>query len=144
MNILFVCKGNLIRSQMAEAIFNKLSAQNHFSFSAGVKIPDRLNGEKLQNNIAAIGAIIVLREIGVNIADKIRKQLTEDMFDKADKVIFMAEPNLAPTLFSKCDKIIHWSIADPKGQSLDHFRFIRNQIQTLVSELVTDLELKNF
>ena len=42
-----------------------------------------------------------------------------------------------PSLFS--NNVIDWQIPDPKGQSIEEIRKIRNQIDSKVKELVSSL-----
>jgi len=82
MKVLFVCSANINRSQIAEAIFNRLSKENR-SISAGLK--PRKSGilVKAEHN----NPFIPLRREGYDISHAKIKKLTRRMADSSDKVV---------------------------------------------------------
>lgn len=111
MEVLFVCNTNVGRSQMAEAIFNKLSKKNH-AYSAGLN-PDYREGKTLAE-LEAIRVIKAMKEIKIDVSKNISKPLTKNLFEKADRVIMMLDPtqklNL-PTYTKNSPKVIFWGCA---------------------------------
>ena len=142
MKILFVCRGNVARSQIAEAFLNHLSNGAHHAISAGVWVCDEdrrtLEGQKICDLEEAKVVLDSMRETGIDVSGKIRKQLTPEMVGSADLVVVMSEDKV-PDFLENCDKTIYWSIANPKGKSLDEVNRIRNQILELVKQLLRDL-----
>ena len=69
MNILFICKANAGRSQMANAFFNKLSKKNK-SISAGALVNEK-EGESLPEFV-----LKCMEEEGYDLSNEVRKQLT--------------------------------------------------------------------
>jgi arsenate reductase len=67
--VLFICIHNAGRSQMAEALFNKISEGRHRGISAGSRPAEGVN-------LIMIGA---MREIGINISGTRPKKLTKDL-----------------------------------------------------------------
>ncbi len=57
MKVLFVCVGNSARSQMAEALFNRLAPKNFAAMSAGTQPAEKVSSEAVQ----------VMKEIGIDI-----------------------------------------------------------------------------
>lgn len=133
-NILFVCKSNFGRSQMAEAIFNKIS-ENYKSTSAGTE-KGRVTGHKLKDFPEHSNLFICMDEIGINLRNNVAKLLTPKMIKDASKIIVMAEKETWPDYLKKSDKVIVWDIEDPCGKSLHKFIKIRNQIEKKVKELI--------
>lgn len=90
MKILFICRGNVGRSQIAEALFKKEVGDSVLVYSAGTKLsgPEQAIGELTPgiNNV-----IDVMNEIGIDISKNIRKQVTEDMAKDADKIILVVD-----------------------------------------------------
>ncbi|MDI6887410.1 MAG: arsenate reductase ArsC [Candidatus Thermoplasmatota archaeon] len=130
--ILFVCEGNAARSQLAEGFLNN-SSLNLKAKSAGVK-PAGFVAQK---------AILVMKEKGIDISKQKSKALTEKDLEWADLVITVCEAskglyNLIPTN----KKIINWDIEDPRGQSLEFYRRVRDKIDEKVKELISSLEAK--
>lgn len=139
MKILFVCKSNFGRSQIAEAIFNRILTKNK-STSAGIE-KGRVTGHKLKDFPEHSNLFICMDEIGLNIRDNIVKLLTPEMVVGADKIIVMAEKETWPDYLKKSDKVIFWKIEDMCGQPLDKFREARDQIKNLVQDLINEIEL---
>jgi len=124
--ILFVCVGNSGRSQMAEAIFNKLKPDGFRAMSAGTKPAKEMNTLVLQ----------VLREIGIDASDARPKPISTEMIAEAEKIITMGceASDFCPARF--LSRVEDWHIEDPKGKTLDQMRSIRDTIDEHVRELL--------
>lgn len=133
MKILFVCRGNVGRSQMAAALFNKYSKIK--TFSAGTKVFDK-EGQKLKEIPLAKPVIKFMREKGINIAESTRTQLTPEMIKKFDKIIVMAEPETIPEYLSRSNKIEFWDIKDPKGMDDQGYEKIIFQIESKIKHFL--------
>jgi protein-tyrosine-phosphatase len=135
MNILFVCKGNVGRSQMAEFLFKKKFGNEHEVTSAGTKIsgPEQPIGELTP----AIKEVLdVMNEEGLDVSMAVRKQLTEKMVEGTDKVIVIMEStDELPGYLSSSPKLVRWNVADPKGQDLEFTRNVKNEIKELIDTL---------
>lgn len=144
MKVLFVCRGNVGRSQMAEAIFNKLAPDNWTAISVGTKVFDKdgnsKEGEKLKDRVGAEQVLFVLKELGIRAENAERNQITEELVTAADKIVIMAEKETWPDYLIGNDKIIYWDIIDPKAKELEDTRVIREQIHGLVERLIADLK----
>lgn len=89
MRVLFVCIENVNRSQIAEAIFNKLSKKNT-ARSAGLA-PKTIGLLKnaYDKRRGTYPPIVPMKELGYDLSkNKIRK-LNKNMVNNADKIIFM-------------------------------------------------------
>jgi len=114
--VLFVCVHNAGRSQMAEALLNKMVA--------GTEI----------NPVARQ----VMDEIGVPMVGQSPKMLTQAMADSASKVITMGcgvDADLCPARIHLSQD---WGLDDPKGQSIEKVRAIRDQIEVKVEQLLAE------
>lgn len=135
MKILFICKGNVGRSQIAEALYKKKFGETSEVFYAGSALsgPEQPIGE-LMPNIQEV--LDVMTEEGMDISMYVRKQMTEDMVNEADKVIAILEDEVElPEYLSKSPKLVRWNVEDPKGKDLDTTRKIKNQINELIDTL---------
>jgi arsenate reductase len=135
MNILFLCKGNVGRSQIAEVLFRKKFGDEHIVVSAGTKLsgPEQPIGELLPNIQEVLD---VMREEGLDVAPAIRKQMTEEMVNTADKVIvIMEDTEELPEYLVNSPKLIRWCIPDPKGKDLVFTRNVRDQIKNQIKKL---------
>jgi protein-tyrosine-phosphatase len=132
MNVLFVCKGNVGRSQMANAFFNKLSEKNK-SVSAGTVVGEK-EGEALHEFV-----IKCMAEEGFDLSKNKRKQLTPEMVKLADRIIVMAEKENLPDYLANSNKITFWKISDAKNMPYEAHIKTRNEIRTLVKRLIKEI-----
>lgn len=130
--ILFVCVHNAGRSQMAEALTNKLAEERGLAvraFSAGTIAGQEINP----------AAVVVMEEIGVSMQGKKPKQLTQEMGDGAERVITMGcgvDAEACPARLRP--NMEDWGLDDPKGQPLAKVRAIRDEIKTRVELLLAE------
>ena len=127
--ILFVCVGNSGRSQMAQAIFNKLRPDGFRAISAGTKPAREVN----------LLVIQVLREMGIDASNSKPKLVTSEMIAEAERIITMGceASDFCPARY--LSKAEDWKIEDPKGKTLDELRPIRDAIYERVRELLQRL-----
>lgn len=133
--ILFLCRGNVGRSQMAEFIVKKEYGDKYEAFSAGTKLsgPE----EELGNLLPALQEVLdVMHEEGIDMSKAIRKQVTEDMVNEADIVIAILEDEVLPDYLIHSPKLMRWYVADPKGKDLTETRRIKDEIKELISTYV--------
>lgn len=130
--ILYVCVHNAGRSQMAEAFTNTLAARRGLAvrgLSAGTEAGERVNPLALQ----------AMAEVGISLEGQRPKQLTQDMADAAGRIITMG----CGVDATSCPARIHlskdWGLDDPAGQPIEKVREIRDQIQTRVEELLSEI-----
>lgn len=134
MKILFVCRGNVGRSQMAEALFRKKFANKHEVFSAGTKASaERPLGEL---SPAIDNVLAIMNEEGIDMSKNVSKQITEDMANMADKIILVVDDrDPIPDYLIDNPKVTKWNVLDPKGQDLEFTRETREQIKRLIDSM---------
>ena len=101
MKVLFVCKGNVGRSQLAEGIFNSLT-KKHRAISAGTIAK---NKGKLVKSVS-IKNVKVLKEIGIDISKKKVKKLNKQMTDHLGKIIVFCDRRTWPDFLLKSNSCI--------------------------------------
>jgi arsenate reductase (thioredoxin) len=129
--ILFVCVENAGRSQMAEGFFNQRYApKGYTAISAGTRPVAQINPLAIQ----------VMSEIGIDISNQKSKIITEDIIRSSEKRVNMGciERAECPMLF--INNVIDWGIDDPKGQSIEKVREIRDVIDAQVKEIAQGLQ----
>jgi arsenate reductase (thioredoxin) len=128
--ILFVCVENAGRSQMAEGFFNKYAPRGFRAVSAGTKPAPQVNPLAVQ----------VMKEVGIDISTQKSKIITDDIIRRSVKAVNMGcmDRFNCPLLF--LNNPSDWGIEDPKGQSIERVRQIRDDIERRVKELVGILE----
>ena len=139
MKILFICRGNVGRSQMAEALLKKIAGNSFDVFSAGTQLsgPEQPIGEL---SPAIDNVIEVMKEEGVDISGSLRRQVTKEMADDADRIVLVVdERDPIPAYLINNSKVVTWNVLDPKGQSLEFTRQARDQIKALVEDFMANL-----
>ncbi len=145
MKILFVCRGNVGRSQIAEALLKQITHGEHSIQSAGVEAMGSdgtdLNGILLKDRPSSKHAIEVMKEIDIDISGNYIKRLTPEMVEDADKIIAILKPETVPTFLRESEKVTYWGIPDPDEQTLEFYRKTREEVRKLVEKFI-ELELK--
>ena len=129
--VLFVCVENAGRSQMAEGFFKKYAPNGFKTLSAGTKPVSQINPIVVQ----------AMKEVGIDISKQKSKELIDEMVRESDTVINMGcmDKNFCPTIW--LPKVIEWGMDDPKGQSIEKVREIRDEIEQRVKELVAEITI---
>jgi arsenate reductase len=130
--VLYVCVHYAGRSQMAEALTNHLAIQRGLNVKA--ESAGTLGGKSL--NPMAVEA---MGELGINMEGHAPKLLTQDMADRADRVITMGcgvDAEACPAKFLVTED---WGLDDPAGQGIEEVRRIRDHIQDRVGALLDEV-----
>ncbi len=131
MNVLFVCSGNIGRSQMAMEYSKKLSDDETASAGTRVTVED----ERIGDRDDAQNVLEVMREDGIEMSSNRRTTLTPEMLNNFGKVIVMAEPDRTPEWLSESPKFEYWEIPNVNGMPIDELRTVRDNIKSKVSQL---------
>ncbi len=137
--ILFLCTGNLCRSQIAEGLANSILDSSYNIESAGTE------AHGVNPN-----AIATLKEIGIDISNYKSKSIHLDELNRFDLVITLCgdAKDKCPIL-NKGVKHIHWDLKDPakfKGtetEIMSQFGNTRGLISNNIEELKINLEKGN-
>jgi protein-tyrosine-phosphatase len=127
-DVLFVCLHNAGRSQMSTALFERVAEGRHTASSAGTEPAEHVHPEVVE----------VMREMGINVAERRPRLLTRDLADRADVVVTMGCGDQCPVIPGK--RYLDWDLPDPKGQAPDKVRVTRDEIDSRVRTLVADLD----
>lgn len=127
-NVLFVCLHNAGRSQISQALFERAAAGRHRARSAGTAPGDRLHPEVVE----------AMRELGIDLGDRVPRKLSEDDARWADLVVTMGCGDECPYLPGR--RYLDWDLADPRGRPLAEVRATREEIGKRVAALVAELD----
>jgi arsenate reductase (thioredoxin) len=126
--ILFACIGNSARSQMAEGFARAL---------AGDRIEVRSGGSRPLGYVLP-EAIQVMREKGIDVSGHPSRGFDEEWVRGCDLVVTMGcGDDACPAFIGK--RIIDWDLPDPKGQPLEVFRAVRDEVARRVEALLADV-----
>jgi arsenate reductase len=127
-HVLFVCLHNAGRSQMSQALFERAVDGRHTASSAGTTPGERVHPE----------VVGVMRELGIDLADRKPQLLTRELAQRADVVVTMGCGDECPFIPGK--RYIDWELQDPKGQPVEEVRATRDEIERRVTALVAELD----
>jgi branched-subunit amino acid aminotransferase/4-amino-4-deoxychorismate lyase/protein-tyrosine-phosphatase len=127
--VLFVCKENSIRSIMAEAITNKLSAGKIKAISAGVK----------SSQINPLTKKILLQK-GFSVNNLYSKQFSPEILKDIDFVITVCDLKSCINLSNLDEKttLYRWNVSEPSNTEEDFHR-VYNEIELKCKELINFL-----
>jgi ArsR family transcriptional regulator, arsenate/arsenite/antimonite-responsive transcriptional repressor / arsenate reductase (thioredoxin) len=134
--VLFLCTGNSARSQIAEALCERLSEGAVSAASAGS------DPKPLHPN-----AVRVMRQRGIDLAGRRSKHLSEFSGPRFDYVISLCDRvrEVCPE-FPGAPELIHWSIADPAREpggdeeTLPAFERTAAELGTRIGYLIDAIE----
>ena len=116
MNVLFVCKQNAGRSQMAQALYERRGGKAR---SAGTSPAAHVHPE-----VAALMP---------ELASRAPKQLDTADGEWADIVVTMGCGDACPVIPG--NRYVDWELQDPAGQDVETVRKIRDEIERRVADL---------
>lgn len=123
--VIFACRHNAGRSQMAAAFFNELADPARAqALSAGTTPAERVHPE-----VAS-----VMREAGIDLSDRKPQRLTAELAAGCRLVVTMGCGEECPYLPGV--EIADWPLDDPKGQPLARVREIRDAVRERVAALL--------
>ena len=118
--VLFVCVHNAGRSQIAQALYERLGGEAR---SAGSDPADELHEAVVE----------ALEEIDVDLAGRRPRRLTREDVEWADLVVTMGCGDACPVIPGK--EYVDWNLPDPVGMCLEEVRELRAVIEDRVSRL---------
>lgn len=125
--ILFICAENARRSQMAQGFAEALGQEKVEVYSAGSKPSSQIDPLVIE----------VMKEKGIDLSGNRPKGLNELPPVGMDYLVTMGCEETCPALPAK--EIVEWSIPDPKGQSIEFYREVRDMIEDKVRTLLTEI-----
>jgi glutathione/glutaredoxin type arsenate reductase len=123
--IMFVCKKNSRRSQMAEGFARTLGEGKYEVASSGLEA-SQVDPTTVQ----------VMSEIGIDISNQTSKPLSDFNPEDYDAVISLCGCGVnLPTEWLLRDVFQDWQLDDPEGQSIETYRRVRDEIKQRVEML---------
>jgi arsenate reductase len=127
--VMFVCKRNSCRSQMAEGFAKALGAGKIEATSSG-----------LEASRVHPTAIEVMDEVDVDISSQTSNPLSDFSAGDYDAVISLCGcgANLPPE-WAVREVFEDWQLDDPDGQPIETFHRVRDEIKARVEQLIAKL-----
>ncbi|WP_371029616.1 low molecular weight phosphatase family protein [Pseudoclavibacter sp. JSM 162008] len=129
-NVVFVCKKNGGKSQLAAALLRALGDESISVTSAGTAPGGSLNAESVES----------LAELGIDVGDEHPKPLTSEMLDDADLVVVLGDEAQLPDGVTV--PVERWITDEPSERGItgmERMRLVRDDIRARVAELHTRL-----
>jgi arsenate reductase len=123
--VLFACVHNAGRSQMAAAWFNRLAdPAKARAISAGTNPGPHVHPE----------VVDAMREVGIDLAGAPTARLTPELAAQVQVLVTMGCGDECPYVRGATRD--DWPLEDPKGQSAERVRAIRDDVRARVVDLV--------
>ena len=127
--VMFVCKKNSRRSQMAEGFAQTLGEDKIAVTSAGLEA----------SSVDPV-TVQVMSEIGIDISNQTSKPLSDFNSQDYDAVISLCGCGVnLPEQWVLREVFSDWQLDDPEGQSLETFRRVRDEVKERVAKLIQSL-----
>ncbi|HLO49991.1 MAG TPA: arsenate reductase, glutathione/glutaredoxin type [Kamptonema sp.] len=127
--VMFVCKKNSCRSQMAEGFAKTLGKGKIEVASSG-----------LESSRVHPTAIQVMSEIGIDITDQTSDPLSDFNAEDYDVVISLCGCGVnLPEAWVLREVFEDWQLDDPDGQPIETFHRVRDEVKERVVKLVESL-----
>ena len=127
--ILFACRENACRSQMASAFAQYLAGDRFEVLNGGSEPADKINPDMIK----------VMHEKGIDMAFRSPQTI--------DTVIAGNSPDIIVTMgcgeecpFVPGARMLDWDLPDPAGKSLEFMRATRDEIESRVQKLIQELD----
>lgn len=135
--VLFICKGNWFRSQIAATLYNKLT-NSHDADSAGTYVGanDEPEGIKISDAIPFNYFFEFMEARGMNIRNNTTRRLTAPMLEEYNTVISMAEEPYIPKYLKEAKNIIWWDVKNPEDITEETVEDTYTKINSLLPELL--------
>ena len=127
--VMFVCKRNYWRSQMAEGFARTLGAGKIEVTSSG-----------LEASSVDPTTVQVMSEIGIDISSQTSKPLGDFNPQDYNAVISLCGCGVnLPEAWVLREVFQDWQLDDPEGQSIETFRRVRDEVKERVAKLIQSL-----
>lgn len=131
--VMFVCKKNSRRSQMAEGFAKALGKGKIVVTSSG------LEASQVDPLVTQ-----VMSEVGIDVSSQTSKPLSDFNPASYDAVISLCGCGVnLPTDWVLRDVFEDWQLDDPEGQAIETFRHVRDEVKERVVKLIESLDRVN-
>ena len=140
MKVLFVCKANVSRSQVAQVRFEQLS--KHESYCAGIGVAESVAqrpSSKLKDIRNLSPVEYIKTRLGIDHSERDRLQLTPEMIDDMDLAIIIHDKAEWPDYLKEGANVVFWDIPDTPGLDDESAGKLWDQVQLRVEELVREI-----
>jgi protein-tyrosine-phosphatase len=140
MKVLFICKNNQFRSQMAAAIYNQLTGTSD-AFSAGTYVgaEDAPEGALIKNFFRKDDFFQVMEEKNLQLRNNTMKKVSPELLSEADLAVSMAEEPFIPDFLKNSKGVIWWKVNNPTFVDRATAEQTYKEIYKLTEDLIASL-----
>lgn len=135
MKVLFVCRANSGRSQIAMELYNRMHPGEAHSAGTDVDVP----GQHLKYRETATAGILAMYKLGIDMSENPRTQLTEQMLSVYDMIVVLAEPEAIPHYLYDAPNVKIYTVEDTRYKSPEKVWEICREIWRIVQEVSNSL-----
>jgi protein-tyrosine-phosphatase len=138
--VLFICKGNWFRSQMAAALYNKYT-NSHAADSVGTYVgaPEEPEGQSLSKLFGPDSYFFkILEQNGIELRNNTTQRLEPSMLEIYDVIVSMAEEPYIPDFLRASKKVIVWDVENPPSDDRKTVEATYQKIDCLVKDLLKE------
>ncbi len=139
--LIFICRGNKLRSPTAEAIFNNNPEPGWLAFSYGTAVEkegwENMKISEFNDDLKLV--VGELKENGIDISEKICKQAKPEYLRDADKIVVIEESDTIPEWLKEI-KYERWNIPNPSSISEFHEQKLVSLLNKKIEELKETLQ----
>ena len=136
--VVFICHGNMFRSQTAKAFYNKLAKDGSQAFSYGVSVEEQGHeGLKLSSFKGLNILFEVLKKFDLDISDDTCEQLKEEYLIGVDNIVVMVEKEYIPEWLKKYE-FEYWEIPNPEVHTIPVIEEIVELVKGKVEKLINE------
>ena len=133
--IAFMCVQNAGRSQMSTAFAEQERERRELDgrveiLTGGTDPAERVHAEVIE----------VMDEVGIDLSDRVPREITLDELRSCDYVATMGCSTLDVGDVGKAVDVRDWALTDPDGKELDRVRAIRDEIENRVTALFDEVD----
>lgn len=135
--VLFICHGNVARSQYAEALFRKRWGEE--AMSAGTHVPQERAGNTLASDgDTARNAVMRFQEAtGIDISGSRRKPVSADLVQQATKIVAITQRSSLPAyVLARSEDLEVWDIDDPHDMDAGGYQQVIDSIAQRIDEML--------
>ena len=126
--ILFACRENACRSQMASAFAQSLAGDKIEALTGGSKPAEKVNPDMVK----------AMMEKGLDLADRVPQHIEHAIAaNRPEIIVTMGCGEECP--FVPGAQMLDWDLADPAGKPFDVMRQTRDEIENRVKNLIKEL-----
>ena len=134
--IIFICRANIFRSQIAKGFYNKYSEDGTFAESYGTMVDaEGFRDTPISKFPGMTNTIEMLKTEDVDISNEYCKQISPEKITPLSKVIVMAEKDTIPGWLTP-DQYEYWEIPNPSvftsESAFNTINLIREKVKNLI------------